>query len=63
VPGKMSTLEVVCHLYDEEREDFRQRLDLIAGQLQSTAGVLPEGLPARPTGQAAPGSVKRWVRS
>jgi len=22
-----SVLEVVCHLYDEEREDFRQRLD------------------------------------
>ena len=24
-----SLLEVVCHLYDEEREDFRARLDLI----------------------------------
>lgn len=24
-----SVLEVVCHLYDEEREDFRQRLDII----------------------------------
>ena len=24
-----SMLEVVCHLYDEEREDFRQRLDII----------------------------------
>ncbi len=24
-----SVLEVVCHLYDEEREDFRQRLDLM----------------------------------
>jgi hypothetical protein len=24
-----SILEVVCHLYDEEREDFRQRLDII----------------------------------
>jgi hypothetical protein len=23
-----SILEVICHLYDEEREDFRQRLDL-----------------------------------
>ena len=22
-----SVLEVMCHLYDEEREDFRQRLD------------------------------------
>jgi hypothetical protein len=24
-----SILEVVCHLYDEEQEDFRQRLDII----------------------------------
>ena len=29
IAGKWSTLEVVCHLYDEEREDFRQRLDII----------------------------------
>ena len=27
-PGKWSILEVVCHLADEEREDFRARLDL-----------------------------------
>jgi len=27
-PGKWSVLEVVNHLYDEEREDFRHRLDL-----------------------------------
>ena len=27
-----SILEVVCHLYDEEREDFRQRLDFILHQ-------------------------------
>ena len=27
-PGKWSLLEVVCHLLDEEREDFRQRLEL-----------------------------------
>lgn len=26
--GKWSLLEVLCHLYDEEREDFRQRLRL-----------------------------------
>lgn len=24
-----SILEVICHLYDEERDDFRERLDLI----------------------------------
>jgi hypothetical protein len=28
-PQSWSILEVVCHLVDEEREDFRQRLDII----------------------------------
>jgi hypothetical protein len=28
-PESWSILEVVCHLYDEEREDFREHLDLI----------------------------------
>ena len=28
-PESWSVLEVVCHLYDEEREDFRQRLDIM----------------------------------
>src|SRR3990172_3177972 len=28
-PESWSTLEVVCHLYDEEREDFREHLDFI----------------------------------
>src|SRR2546428_14186411 len=27
-PVTWSILEVVCHLYDEEREDFRPRLDI-----------------------------------
>ena len=27
-PESWSILEVICHLYDEEREDFRQRLDI-----------------------------------
>ena len=31
-PDSWSVLEVICHLYDEEREDFRQRLDLILHQ-------------------------------
>ena len=29
LPDKWSILEVLNHLYDEEREDFRQRLDLV----------------------------------
>lgn len=28
VPEEWSMLEVLCHLYDEEREDFRTRVDL-----------------------------------
>jgi len=28
-PDSWSMLEVICHLYDEEREDFRQRLDIL----------------------------------
>ena len=28
-PDSWSILEVICHLYDEEIEDFRQRLDII----------------------------------
>ncbi len=28
-PEKWSILEVINHLYDEEREDFRKRLDLV----------------------------------
>lgn len=28
-PESWSILEVICHLYDEEREDFRQRLDIV----------------------------------
>jgi DinB family protein len=31
-PEAWSILEVTCHLYDEEREDFRQRLDIILHQ-------------------------------
>jgi hypothetical protein len=27
-PDSWSILEVICHLGDEEREDFRQRLDI-----------------------------------
>ena len=33
-PGKWSILEVVCHLYDEEREDFREHLDFILHRQQ-----------------------------
>lgn len=34
-PSDWSILEVVNHLYDEEREDFRQRLDLLLHQPQA----------------------------
>ncbi|MBW7883764.1 MAG: DinB family protein [Caldilineaceae bacterium] len=34
-PGEWSILEVINHLYDEEREDFRQRLELTLRQPQA----------------------------
>lgn len=41
-PEKWCLLEVVCHLYDEEREDFRARLNHV---LENREGALP---PANP---------------
>ena len=39
-----SMLEVVCHLYDEEREDFREHLDFILHrQNEEWHGIDPEG--------------------
>jgi len=39
-----SILEVVCHLYDEEREDFREHLDLILyRQNEEWHRIDPEG--------------------
>lgn len=35
-PDKWSILEVINHLYDEEREDFRQRLDLVLANPEQT---------------------------
>ena len=45
-PVDWSILEVVCHLYDEEREDFRLRLDLMLHR------------PAEPWPKISPGA---WV--
>lgn len=43
-PGKWSLLEVVCHLRDEEREDFRQRLRLtLEDPSQPWPGIDPPG--------------------
>jgi hypothetical protein len=47
-PDSWSILEVVCHLYDEEREDFRQRLDIILN---------------RPNEEAPPIDPQGWVTS
>lgn len=39
-----SILEVVCHLYDEEREDFREHLDFILHrQNEEWHGIDPDG--------------------
>jgi len=43
-PDKWSLLEVVCHLRDEEREDFRQRLRLtLEDPSQPWPGIDPPG--------------------
>jgi hypothetical protein len=43
-PESWSILEVVCHLYDEEREDFREHLDFILHRQQEEwHRINPEG--------------------
>jgi hypothetical protein len=43
-PNKWSMLEVINHLYDEEREDFRQRLELtLANPAQPWPPIDPRG--------------------
>ena len=43
-PEAWSSLEVVCHLYDEEREDFREHLDFILyRQNEEWHRIDPEG--------------------
>jgi hypothetical protein len=43
-PESWSILEVVCHLYDEEREDFREHLDFILyRQNEEWHPINPEG--------------------
>jgi uncharacterized damage-inducible protein DinB len=43
-PESWSILEVVCHLYDEEREDFREHLDFILyRQNEEWHRIDPEG--------------------
>jgi hypothetical protein len=42
-PEEWSVLEVVNHLYDEEREDFRQRLDLLLHRPgEAWPGIAPQ---------------------
>ena len=43
-PESWSILEVLCHLYDEEREDFREHLDFILHrQSEEWHGIDPQG--------------------
>jgi hypothetical protein len=43
-PESWSILEVVCHLYDEEREDFREHLDwILHRQNEEWHRIDPEG--------------------
>jgi DinB superfamily len=50
-PEAWSVLEVVCHLCDEEREDFRQHLDHILHRPDQTwPPINPYGTPGSPGG-------------
>jgi hypothetical protein len=43
-PDSWSILEVICHLYDEEREDFREHLDFILHRQDEEYHVIdPQG--------------------
>jgi hypothetical protein len=43
-PEAWSVLEVVCHLYDEEREDFREHLDFILHRQEEDWHIIdPQG--------------------
>lgn len=42
-PESWSILEVVCHLHDEEREDFRAHLDLVLHHPQEAWGAIDPG--------------------
>ncbi len=45
-PNRWSVLEVACHLLDEEREDFRQRLGLLLEErTQPWPAIDPQGWP------------------
>jgi len=42
-PDSWSILETLCHLYDEEREDFRPRLQFILGHAEGTWSPIHPG--------------------
>ena len=44
IPDTWAVIEVICHLYDEEREDFREHLDMILHRPEdSWHPIDPEG--------------------
>jgi hypothetical protein len=61
-PEEWSALEVLCHLYDEEREDFRVRLDLTLHrpeapipQIDPQGWVAARGYQSRDAGEVVEG--------
>jgi hypothetical protein len=43
-PGKWCLLEIICHLYDEEREDFRDRVKhILENPALPMAPINPQG--------------------
>lgn len=43
VPDSWSILEVLCHLQDEEREDFRERVNCLLREIEPWPPIDPEG--------------------
>jgi hypothetical protein len=63
-PGDWSMVEVINHLYDEEREDFRLRLDTVLHRPgEHPPGIDPEGwvIERNYNARALAESTQRWV--
>ncbi len=69
-PDAWSVLEVVCHLHDEEREDFRPRLDVVLHRpeeawtrIDPAGWVTARRYNERDLGEALPGFLAERERS
>jgi hypothetical protein len=64
-PGQWNLLEIVCHLYDEERDDFRARVrHALEGPAQAPPPIDPQGwvVARNYAGQDYATRVQDWLR-